>query len=125
MNSCCFFALLLLFVSCRAPKPPESADVWKKIKLDFKELDADGLSAQGKGKVAMNYEFCIPAEDKHWKTVKKIDPTAQKNGGRGRVGCKDGQWLITGSTNQKNYQRVLYELASQPFVGQILQVYWE
>lgn len=125
MNRCCFFALLLFFTYCRAPKVPESADVWKKIKLDFKALDAEGLTAQGEGKVAVNYEFCIPAEDRHWKKVKNIDPTAQKNAGRGRVGCQDSQWLVIGSTNQKNYQRVLYELASLPFVGGIYQVFWE
>jgi hypothetical protein len=125
MNRCLFFALLLLLACCRTPQAPESADVWKKIKLDFKELDAEGLTAQGKSKVALNYEFCIPTDDKHWKAVKKIDPTAQKNGGRGRAGCKEGQWLVIGSTHQKNYQRVLYELASLPFVGQILPVFWE
>jgi hypothetical protein len=93
--------------------------------MDFKQLDTAGLAGPPKGKVAVNYEFCIPAEEKNWRQVHKIDPTAQKNPGKGRVQCKDTQWLIIGSTHQKNYQRVLFQLASLPFVTQIQQTFWE
>lgn len=100
--------------------------VWKKVKLDFSKLDAEGLAGDAPdGKVAMNYEFCIPAEGKRWREVKKIDPTAQKNGGRGRVGCSEMEWLIIGSTHQKNYMRVLHDLAALPFVNKIEETFWE
>lgn len=125
MNRFCLFALLTLLLACKAGKPPENPEAWKKIKLDFKQLDTEGLTGPAKGKVAMNYEFCIPATPKAWKQVQKIDPSAQKNAGKGRVNCKDGQWLVIGSTHQKNYQRVLFQLASLPYVERIEPVYWE
>ncbi len=125
MNRACLLAIMYVFCACGAQKPPENPDVWKKIKLDFRQLDENGLAGAANGKVAMNYEFCIPAEEKLWRKVKKIDRSAQRNGGKGRVACKDSQWLIVGATNQKNYQRVLFELASLPFVERIEQAFWE
>lgn len=116
------FVFLLILIGCKTEKPPESPDAWKKIRIDFKSLDDAGLSA---GKVAMNYEFCIPKDEKSWKKVKKIDPTLQKNKGKGRVACKDSEQLVIGSTHQKNYRRVLYELATLPFVTRIEPTFWE
>jgi len=58
--------------------------------------------------------------------VRKIDPSATvQKGSKGRIGCNEQQWLVIGSTHQKNYQRVLYELASLPYVDRIEQTYWE
>lgn len=125
MNRVCLLVLMAVLFACKTQKPPENPDAWKKIKLDFKQLDADGLAGPPKGKVAVNYEFCIPAGEKYWRQVLKIDTTAIKNAGKGRVGCKDTQWLVIGSTHQKSYQRVLFQLASLPFVERIEQVYWE
>lgn len=126
MNRFCFSVFLLFFTACSPkPQPPENPNVWKKIKIDFKQLDPEGLAGKGTGKVVMNYEFCIPADKKNWKTIQKIDRTAQRNTGKGRVGCKDNQWLVVGSTHQKNYQRVIFQLASLPFVERIQEVFWE
>jgi len=118
-------AAMAILSACKTQKPMENPDPWRKIKIDFKNIDAEGMVGQGKGKVALNYEFCVPREEKNWKQVCKIDPTAQRSESRGRVGCKEDQWLIIGTTNQKNYQRVLYELASLDFVARIDQVFWE
>ena len=125
MNRVYLLALTALLYACTAKKTPENPAAWKKIKLDFKQLDANGLTGPAKGKVAMNYEFCIPANEKHWKQVHKIDPSARKNAGKGRVACKETEWLIIGATNQKNYQRVLFQLASLPFVERIEPTFWE
>ncbi|MFN0215354.1 MAG: hypothetical protein ACKVT2_13945 [Saprospiraceae bacterium] len=125
MNRVCILALITVYCACQSQKPPENPDVWKKIKLDFKQLDAGGLTGPPKGKVAQNYEFCIPANEKYWRQVHKTDPSARKNPGKGRVGCKENQWLVIGATNQKNYQRVLFQLASLPFVERIEPVFWE
>lgn len=108
------------------PVPADDPAVWGKIKIDFKKLDTDGLSGPASGKVAVHYEFCIPTDDQHWKTVQAIDPTAQKYpGSSGRVGCGGSTCLVIGSTHQKNYRRVLYDLASLSFVAQIEETFWE
>jgi len=122
-----FLAFLLVGLACRRKvQPPEDASVWKKVHLDFKRLDADGLSGPPGGKVAVNYEFCIPAQEKNWKEVQKIDPSARKQGGsQGRIGCRDDQWLVIGSTHQPRYQRVLYELAALTCVERIEETFWE
>ncbi len=106
-------------------QPAEDATVWKKIHLDFKKLDADGLSGPPSGKVAVNYEFCIPAEEKYWQEVHQIDPTAAKSSGKGRIACQDGQWLVIGSTHQPRYQRVLYEVAALTYVERVEETFWE
>lgn len=125
MNRFCILVLMVLLYACKPQKPPENPDAWKKIKLDFKQLDAEGLAGPPKGKVAVNYEFCIPATEKNWREVHKIDPSAQKSQSKGRVGCKADQWLIIGSTHQKNYQRILFQLASLPYVARIEETFWE
>ncbi len=122
---------VFLCVICGSPachhrlQTVEDPAVWKKIHLDFKKLDAEGLSGPPGGKVAANYEFCIPAEEKYWREVKKIDSTLTKNGGKGRIGCREGQWLVIGSTRQERYQRVLYDLAARPYVERIEETFWE
>lgn len=126
MNLFPVFLSIFLFIACKTHTAKEDATVWRKIKLDFRALDAEGLSGKADGKVSLNYEFCIPAEARKWKQVRKIDPSATlQKGAKGRVGCSEQQWLVIGSTHQKNYQRVLYELASLPYVERIEQTYWE
>lgn len=125
MNRIYLLAVMVYLYACTAQKPPENSDAWKKIKLDFKQIDANGMTGSEKSKVVVNYEFCIPAKEENWRKVRKIDATAQKNEGRGRVACKDQQWLVIGAANQKNYQRVLFELASLPFIERIEPVFWE
>ena len=121
-----FLFILLAGAACRRRvQPNEDAAVWKKIHLNFRQLDAEGLSGPPSGKVAVNYEFCIPAQEKNWREVQKTDPSARKQGGKGRIGCRDDQWLVIGSTHQPRYQRVLYELASFPYVERIEETFWE
>lgn len=123
-----FFLLIVLLTSigCQRKNQAEDPSVWKKVRLDFRQIDGQGLSGPNGGKVAVNYEFCLPARESYWKKVRKIDPTAQKHAGSaGRSGCTSGQWLIIGSTHQKDYLRVLYRLASLPYVERIEQTFWE
>ena len=104
----------------------EDPGIWEKVHINFKKLDQDGLAGTKEGKVAVNYEFCLPAEEKYWKKVQKIDKTAQKFiGSNGRSGCTKVQWLIVGSTHQPHFQRVIYELAALPYVTQIQETFWE
>ena len=124
-NMKCLLFLLLVFVGCKHAMPTEDPMAWKKIKMDFRRFDNDGLAGPKDGKISANYEFCIPASEKNWSQVKKIDLTAQRSGGKGRVTCTDQEWLIIGSTHQKNFQRVLFELASLSYVKEIQETFYE
>jgi hypothetical protein len=118
--------VVLLSLGCQPKPAPESAATWQKVRLNFRQLDSDGLKGPSGGKVAVNYEFCIPRQEKYWRTVQKIDTSAQQfTTSRGRIGCSNEQWLIVGSTHQPKYRRVLYDLASLPYVELIQEVYWE
>ena len=117
--------MLIVFVGCKQRPPVEDASAWKKIKMDFRKFDNEGLAGPAGGKVAAAYEFCIPASEKNLAQVKKIDLSAQRSGGKGRVACSDKEWLIMGSTHQKNFQRVLFELASLPYVREIQETFYE
>lgn len=121
------FLLTSVFIgSCKDKQMPEDASVWNKVAVNLSKLDENGLAGPSNGKVAVNYEFCISQEDKHWKSVQKIDKTAQKMAGSpGRIGCDKQSWLIVGSTHQPNYKRVLYDLASLTYVAKIQETYWE
>jgi hypothetical protein len=116
---------ILLFQNCQRKIKSEDPNVWKKIKLDFKSIDYNGLSGPDNGKVAINYEFCIPNEPLYWREVSKIDPSAQKTHGKGRINCGTGTSLVIGSTHQKNYKKILYDLASLKYVHEIQQTFWE
>jgi len=123
-----FFGLfaLIFFENCMSRTlPTEEASVWSKIRLDFKHIDENGLTGPDDGKVAVDYEFCIPRDEKLWKKVQKIDRTAQKSTSRGRIGCTSEQWLVIGTTHQENYKRVLYDLASLPEIVRIEQAFYE
>ena len=121
--------LLLLFgLGCH--KAQKTADenpaIWQKIKIDFRRLDENGLTGPDGGKVSVHYEFCIPRAEKNWEEVHSIDHTAVKyDTGSGRAGCDKTQWLIIGDTRQRNYKRVLYNLAALPYVNLIEETFWE
>lgn len=112
-----------MLYACRTTENPA---VWQKVRFQFDQLDREGLTGPPGGKVALNYEFCIPADTKSWRMVQRIDTTArQYEGSRGRIGCQKGQLLVIGSTHQPNYKRVLYQLAQLPFVERMEPTFWE
>jgi hypothetical protein len=114
--------LAMLCCACRAADNPAA---WQKVRFQFDQLDKNGLYGPPDGKVGLNYEFCIPAGARYWRTVQRIDTTARPYEGRGRIGCQPGQQLVVGTTNQPNYKRTLYRLANLPFVARIEQTVWE
>jgi len=114
-------------IACNGKKSlPEDPAVWNKVSIDFSKIDEKGLAGPPDGKVAVSYEFCIPAEEKYWSEVQKIDKTAQAmKGSPGRIGCGKSQWLVVGSTHQENYRRVIYELAQRSYVQKIQEAFFE
>src|SRR6188768_3044920 len=68
-----------------------------KIQFVIDDIDAHGLR---NGKVAVDYEFCIPARDEILQQVLKIDPAIRAmKASKGRIGCSDQQWLCINSTH--------------------------
>lgn len=120
------FAASFFFACNHKNLPSENPTVWNKVKIDFSKIDEKGLAGPPNGKVAVSYEFCIPAEEKFWNEVKNIDNTAQIiKESKGRIGCDQSQWLVIGSTYQANYKRVIYELASLNYVAKIQETFFE
>ena len=98
----------------------ESA-VWKKVEIDFSQIDAAGLRGPADGKVAVAYEFSIPDTEEARHQVSAIDTTVQfMPGSSGRIGAQPGECLCIGSTHQPEYRQVLFKLASLTFVKRII-----
>ena len=110
-------------VSGQSEPPPASQAV---IGFDLTLLDGDGLIGPGNGKRAVDYEYCIPADDDAKAAVAAIDPTARfLEGSRGRIGCMPAQLLVLGNTHQANFRAVLHRLAELDYVKRIEQTFFE
>ncbi|MEO8512318.1 MAG: hypothetical protein ABI543_02035, partial [Ignavibacteria bacterium] len=98
-----------------------------KIRLDLTKFNDDGYRVHPDGeKSATSYEFCIPANDSILKELKAIDPTAgEMKGSKGRSGCSDMEWLVIGSTRQKNFKDVIKKLAELSYIRKITETFWE
>jgi hypothetical protein len=96
------------------------------ITFDLAAIDAAGLTGPPDGKVAVAYEYCIPATDAAAAEVRAVDPTARPMpGSPGRIGCRPGWWLVTGSTAQPGWRDVLRRLAALDYVARIDRAYFE
>ncbi len=103
-----------------------TATVSPKFTFDISKIDAAGLSGTGSGKVSVDYEFCIPANEKTMSAVQGIDPSLKvMKKGRGRIGCSKEQWLCLGNTQQKNWRGILDQLADLDYVERIDQTFFE
>ncbi len=97
-----------------------------KITFDLNSLNEDGLYGPPDGLRALDYEFCIPAQEKFAEAVKQIDPTVKIHpDASGRIGCTKDEYLCTGNTHQKNFKTVLTKLTSLVYVTQINESFFE
>lgn len=97
-----------------------------KITLNLNEFNNDGLRERGGEFSSTNYEFCIPATDEAAAEVMSIDPTAGiYKTSKGRSGCSDKEWLVIGSTRQKNFKGIILRLAGLEYVRKISETFWE
>jgi hypothetical protein len=97
-----------------------------KVTFDLSAVDAEGLTGPPDGRVAIAYEYCIPATEGAAAAVRRLDPTAQvQPGSPGRIGCRPGQWLVTGSTAQPDWRAVLVRLAALDYVARIDRAFFE
>ena len=123
------FLLLIIAIvpvsvySCGAGYKSDSS----KINFDLTNFTEHGMMIiQGTDRGYINYEFCIPAGDEYFKEVQRIDSTLglYKNS-KGRSACSDKEWLCIGSSNQKNFKKVMLALAKLSYIRQISQTFWE
>lgn len=107
-------------MQCTRQLSPAAAN---KIAFDFSTLDTNGLRH---GESAIDYEFCIPANENSFADIQKIEPDVRVlKGSRGRVGCTDVQWLCIINTHDPAWQKKLYAIANLPYVDRIAEVFYE
>ena len=117
--------LIGIFLSCsgcgmREPASPSAGQLPAKISFDLTQIDATGMTGAADGRVAISYEFCIPATQAAQDEVRQIDATvAFQPGARGRIGCLEQQILCIGSTQQPGWRAVLQTLAGLDYIARI------
>jgi len=97
-----------------------------KIGFDINALDKEGLMGPPDGKVALNYEFCIPADNHYINQVRQIDPSLKfHKKSKGRIACSKMEWLCIGSTHQEYAKSKIQRLAELDFIKRIERTYFE
>jgi heat shock protein HslJ len=101
--------------------PVATGDGRTKISFELAPIDESGLTGPPDGRVAVAYEFCIPATPAHLAEVQRLDPTVQTQpGSRGRIGCRPGEEVLCiGSTHQPQWRAVIQQLAGLDYVAHI------
>jgi hypothetical protein len=88
----------------------------EKITFDINEIE----------KVPLDYEFCIPYEDRYLQEIKRIDPEIEcYHGSSGRIGCIDSEYLCIGNTGHKDFRNILCKLSILDYIDRIDQTFWE
>jgi hypothetical protein len=117
--------LLLCFLTTSASQCSEkiNKEALAKIQFDYSSLDENGLY---RGERSLDYEFCIPATETNRKTILDCESdTRIMEKSKGRIGCAEGQWLCIVSTNDPEWKRKLYKIASLPYVDRIIETVYE
>ena len=100
-----------------------TTDAAAKIRFDYSRLDAAGFR---NGEVALDYEYCIPADEKAFKKVQAIDPKVRLlKSSKGRIGCNKDQWLCISNTHDPAWKEKLMAIAALDFVERIEETVWE
>ena len=97
-----------------------------KIRFRLNDIRPDGLSGPPDGLTAVAYEFCVPADERVYQEVRRIDPIVQfQPGSRGRIGCAKHQTLCLGGTHQPRWRDVLQKLAALAYIAEIRECHFE
>lgn len=117
-----------IFFSCASSKPINEEIVnckSEKITFDLTGIDDRGLIGYGENKKGLDFEFCIPNQPDLVKKVLTLDSSLKKLASKGRSNCSEQHVLITGSTYNKNFKKLLCKIAQLEYVKEINQTYWE
>lgn len=122
------FVLLMIIFSFNfcGPSIEISEEDLDKIEFNIDIIDHDGLYGPDGGLRSMDYEFCIPADEKAVKEVFGINPKIKiDRHAPGRSACGEGKYLCLGNTQQPGWKTKLLKLASLEYVKEIKESYWE
>lgn len=110
-------------------QPAAEPDRWPemvKIKFSLDAIRTDGLVGPPDGLRSLAYEFCVPADERVYQEIRRLDPTIQISPGvPGRIACSKTQALCTGNTHQPRWREVLKALSSRPDVAEIRECVFE
>ena len=118
--------LTVSIYSCGSSKP-DTNEV-SKINFNLDNFTDDGAMKHPhkEDRGYISYEFCIPADDEHFKEVSSIDSTlALYKTSKGRSACSDKEWLCIGSSHQPNFKKVILALAKLSYIRKINETFWE
>jgi hypothetical protein len=119
------FYLILAFIMLSAFQCPRKMQkiMLSKIKFNYSKIDDNGLR---NGEVAVDYEFCIPANESIVQEVLSIAPAIRvmKNS-KGRIECTKQQWLVINSTHSPEWKKQLYAIAYLDYVENIIETFYE
>ena len=116
----CMLCAMIFFFQCQKAIAPKDI---RKIEFDYSQIDAAGLR---RGVVAVDYEFCIPASESALEEIRRIEPEVNLlPKSKGRVGCREDQWLCIVNTRDPAWKRKLYAIAALGYVERIAEVFYE
>jgi len=105
---------------------PGCVSLDSKVRFSLAAIRPDGLSGPADGLVAVDYEFCVPADAAVLAEVRAIDPTVRISlVSRGRSDRREGQAWCLGHTHQPGWREILHRLASLPYIAEIRRCDWE
>ena len=124
------FVILLASFSCNSSKNKEVNGNSEncnldKIKFKLSIFDKNGLVGEENGKVALDYEFCVPYKPEVLSTINEIDSSIKPLNGKGRTKCSENNIVMIGSSYNKDIKKILCKLSQLEYVTEINQVYWE
>ena len=119
---CCLLLAIILLSAFQCPRKMQKI-MLSKIKFDYTKINDNGLR---NGEVAVDYEFCIPANESIVQEVRAIAPDMRvmKNS-KGRIDCTRQQWLIVNTTHSPEWKKQLYAIAYLDYVDQIIETFYE
>lgn len=120
-------ALLLMVVFLSASHPKGLSEVASdKITFDISAISPEGLIGNPDGLTSVDYEFCIPINERSIVEVFAIDPTIKfYPHSRGRINCNRGQYLCIANTQNSRWKEILLSIAGLDYVERIARFYGE
>jgi hypothetical protein len=116
--------LIITIASCSLFKSKAVKQAESKMNFEFSKLDKNGLIK--KRGTSLAYEFCIPNNETYIDKIKEIDESISiYKSGSGRIGCSNNEILCIGETHNKDYKRILTQIAELEYVKSINESFFE